>query len=327
MSIFDITPHQVSKDLRGYSVLFYGDPKSGKTSTAVKFPKHLLLAFEKGYAAIPGAMAKPINTWGEFLSTLRELKTDQAKEAFNTIIVDTADIAYDLCERYICAQNDVDAIGDIPYGKGYGLVAQEFDEKLRSIVQMDYGLVMISHSQDKTFKDESGQETQRITPTLPNKAQTIVSRMCDIIGYSRAVLNEKEELETRLFMRGTPRFVAGSRFKDTPASIVFTYDNLVNTIHDAVSALEAEYGLEATTDAPSHHNAASPDQRDIEDVLAEFNEVAGTLMTQDAERFGPRIQRAVENHFGRGKKINEATLDQVDLAESALAEIKDFLKA
>ena len=44
MSIFDITPHQVSKDLRGYSVLFYGDPKSGKTSTAVKFPKHLLLA-------------------------------------------------------------------------------------------------------------------------------------------------------------------------------------------------------------------------------------------------------------------------------------------
>ena len=36
--------------------------------------------------------------------------------------------------------------------KGYTLVAKEFDDALRSIVQMNYGLVMISHSVDKTFK-------------------------------------------------------------------------------------------------------------------------------------------------------------------------------
>lgn len=30
IDIFSITPHQVSRDLRGYSVLFYGDPKSGR---------------------------------------------------------------------------------------------------------------------------------------------------------------------------------------------------------------------------------------------------------------------------------------------------------
>jgi hypothetical protein len=34
MSIFDIKPHEVSRDLRGYSVLLYGAPKSGKTTTA-----------------------------------------------------------------------------------------------------------------------------------------------------------------------------------------------------------------------------------------------------------------------------------------------------
>jgi hypothetical protein len=28
-SIFDIKPHVVNKDMRGYSVLLYGDPKSG----------------------------------------------------------------------------------------------------------------------------------------------------------------------------------------------------------------------------------------------------------------------------------------------------------
>ena len=62
INLLGIQPHQVSRDMRGYSVFFYGEPKSGKTTTAVKFPKHLLLAFEKGYNAIPGAMAQPINS-------------------------------------------------------------------------------------------------------------------------------------------------------------------------------------------------------------------------------------------------------------------------
>ena len=46
--LLNIQPNQVSRDMRGYSVFFYGEPKSGKTTTATKFPNHLLLAFEKG---------------------------------------------------------------------------------------------------------------------------------------------------------------------------------------------------------------------------------------------------------------------------------------
>ena len=34
IDILGLTPHQVSRDLRGYSVFFYGEPKSGKTTTA-----------------------------------------------------------------------------------------------------------------------------------------------------------------------------------------------------------------------------------------------------------------------------------------------------
>ena len=30
INIFNVKPHIVSRDLRGYSVLFYGDPKSGQ---------------------------------------------------------------------------------------------------------------------------------------------------------------------------------------------------------------------------------------------------------------------------------------------------------
>jgi len=34
----NIKPHEVSRDLRGYSVLFYGTPKSGPTTIVSHFP-------------------------------------------------------------------------------------------------------------------------------------------------------------------------------------------------------------------------------------------------------------------------------------------------
>ena len=54
-------------------LILFGRPKSGKTTTATRFPKSLLLAFEKGYSAIPGVRALPINSWSEFKKVLRLL--------------------------------------------------------------------------------------------------------------------------------------------------------------------------------------------------------------------------------------------------------------
>ena len=84
-NLLNIQPHQVSRDMRGYSVFFYGDHKSGKTTIATRFPKHLLLAFEKGYSAIPGVMAQPINSWSEFRKVLRQLKDSEVQNKFETV--------------------------------------------------------------------------------------------------------------------------------------------------------------------------------------------------------------------------------------------------
>lgn len=62
-------------------------------------------------------MAQPLNSWSEFRQVLRQLKSEQAKEMFETIIIDTADIAYDYCVKYICANNNADTVSDIPFGK------------------------------------------------------------------------------------------------------------------------------------------------------------------------------------------------------------------
>lgn len=337
IDILNIQPHQVSRNLKGYSVFFYGEEKSGKTTTASKFPKTLLLAFEKGYNALPGVMAQPISSWSDFRKVLKQLNNDAAKTMYETIIIDTADIAYDLCEKYICANAKrpdggfgVDAIGDVPYGKGYTLLAKEFDECLRSIVQMDYGLVLISHAVDKTFKDEQGQEYSKIVPTLGSKPRNIVSRMCDIIGYSRVVQNQDGTNSTKLFLRGTPRYVAGSRFKYTPDYIDFTYNNLVDAIGDAIDKQMQEDGEQYFTDEKQNLYKAAVTPLNFDALLDEFNTIIEELISKDEAKFGeywaPRVTEIVERYLGKGIKVNDCSREQVEALDLILSDLKDLLK-
>ena len=339
INLLNIQPHQVSRDMRGYSVFFYGEPKSGKTTTAVKFPKHLLLAFEKGYNAIPGAMAQPINSWSEFKKVLRQLKDPEVHKQFETIIIDTADVAYDYCVKYVCDNAPradggfgVDSVSDIPYGKRYGMVSKEFDDNLRSIVQMDYGLVMISHSIDKTFTDEQGKEFNRIVPTLDRRAKNIVSRMVDIYGYARGVTEADGTNVTKLFLRGTPRFEAGSRFKYTPDYIDFSYKNLVEAVGEAIDKQMAEDGKEYFTDKKQNLYIDTSKELDFDELMGEFNDIIqgiiGTASDEEMQTYWqPRITSITDKHLGRGHKVGNMSREQTEALSLIVEDMKDLVKS
>lgn len=320
IDILGLEPTVVSRDLRGKIVTFYGDKKSGKTTNAVKFPKSILLAFEKGYNALNNVIAQPIHKWSEFKQVLKQLKEPKAQERFQTVIVDTADIAWDLCEKYVCQREGVEKIGDIPYGGGYKMVEKEFDESLRAIPLMDYGLVMISHAVDKEFKDENKEVFNKIVPTLPKKADNIVSRMSDIIGYSRTVDTE-EGTKVRLYMRGTTRFEAGSRWKHTPDFIEFTYDNLVNAIAEAIEKQENEDGVQAVKEHVNVYKETT--NYDFEQVMAEVTDLCKELMSKGDNT--SKITKIVDKHLGKGKKVSQATEDQVDIVVLILDDLKDLI--
>ena len=337
IDLLNLTPHKVSRDLRGYIVFFYGEPKSGKTTTAAHFPEALLLAFEKGYNAIPGIIAQPINKWSEFKQTLRELEKEEVKKKFSTIIIDTADIAYDYCTKYICDNAKrpdggfgVDSISDIGYGKGYGMVSQEFDDNLRKIVQMNYGLVLISHATDKTFKNESGEEYNQIVPTLDKRATNIVSRMADIIGYSRIVDTEDNGSKTMLFIRGTNRYMAGSRFKYTPDYIEFSYENLTNAIADAIDAQAKETGEQYFTEDRSNLYTPKEDDLDFDKLMEEFTNCINRMIKSAGdsfeEKYSPRITQITEKYLGRGNKVSQCSREQVEALSLIIADLKDLEK-
>jgi hypothetical protein len=320
IDIFSIEPTKVSRDLRGKVVILYGEPKVGKTTNATKFPKPLLVAFEKGYSALSGVRAVPIQKWSDFKKVLKQLADPRAHDIYETVVLDTLDIAYSLAEKYICQREGVDDISAIPYGKGYSLVKKEFEEALRSIPLMDYGLVMISHAEPKTFVDEEGQEYTKITPTLPKRPRQIALGMADIIGYAKNI--EKDgETKSVLFLRGTPRFEAGSRFKYTPPYIPFTYEALVNAIADAIE----KEGNETGQITDEHINLyKDTEQYSFDEIMKQATEIIQKLMSKD-EKNAAKITKIIEEHLGKGRKLAEATEEQIEMVSLIVDDLKDLL--
>lgn len=329
LDILALKPNKVSRDMRGYSVLMYGTPKSGKTTTASKFPNALLVAFEKGYSAIPNVIAAPVNSWTEFRQLLKQLEKDEAKATYSTIVIDTADIAYDYCVKYICAKasdakNDYENIGDIPYGKGYKMAETEFDECLRKILQMDYGLVLISHATDKTFTDTNGNEYNQIVPTLDNRARKICERTCDIIGYTHSEYNSEGGTTTYMEMRGTPRYVAGSRFKYTPDRIVLSYDNLLKAINDSIDEEAKILGDHVLTDEKSNVHKEAEKEYDFDAMMAEFQEIVGALMSKNQNN-AKKITAIADKYLGKGKKVGDCTPTNAPQLDLILMELRDLV--
>lgn len=217
------------------------------------------------------------------------------------------------------------------FGKGYGMVSKEFDECLRSIVQMDYGLVLISHSIDKTFTDENGQEYNKIVPTLDKRATNIVSRMADIIGYSRSVTNEDGSEVVKLFMRGTSRYIAGSRFKYTPDYIDFSYDNLVNAIADAIDKQSNEDGNEFFTNERNNLYTDTTEELDFDELMDSFNNIVNSIIeNNDDDTFKnywqPRIVQITDKYLGRGQKVSQCSREQREALSLIVDDLKELIK-
>lgn len=210
------------------------------------------------------------------------------------------------------------------------MAAKEFDEALRSIPQMGYGLVLISHAQDKTFKDEqTGEEYNQIVPTLGNKPRLIVDRMSDIIGYARPTEKEDGTTATTLYMRGTSRFVAGSRFKFTPDKIEFSYDNLVNAIGDAIDKQEEESGKGSVTSEKTDGHIVEPEY-DFEALVKEFKNL--TLKIQKSvskedfkSQWAPKITTLTDKYLGVGKKVNDCTEQQAEQVFLIVEDLKELV--
>ena len=324
MHLWEVQKNVISRDLKGKYVLLYGKPKSGKTTAACSFPDAVLLAFEKGYNAIGDAFPFDINKWSDFKMALRDLEDQRSKDRFKTVIIDTVTICWEMCEKYICQQNGVQKIGDIPWGGGYTACKKEFETSIRRITQLGYGVVLIAHSASRVEKTADGSDIEIISPDLPKRAAEVCNGIVDIIGY---IGNEwvNGERKRWLYTRETPTLFAGSRFKYMPDKIPFGYDELVNAIAEAIEMAEKRDGATVVDTAA----VKSEEKLDFNAVRARAQELWTQLVGigDDAKPdVANAILKKIEITMGHRMKLSEFTEDQVDLLQLVVTDMEDMLK-
>ena len=319
INLLALKPHKVSRDLSGYITYIYGPGGAGKTTFGSETPKPLLLAFEKGYNAIPGIIAQDITSWGELKQVIRDLKKPEVKEMFSTIIIDTVDIASQLCEKYLCNQLGIENIGDGGWAtNGWAKVKREWEQTFRAVTMEGYALVFISHSKDKTFTRKDNTTYNQIVPSCSTAYNEIIKNMSDIMGYI-----EVEHGERKLILRSNDESVdCKCRFKYIEPEITFGYRNLVDALNRAIDAEANATDNKFVTDERSTFTSATTYDYDV--LKAEFNELVSAIMTKNQSN-APKITAIVDKYLGKNKKVAEAIPEQAELIHLINIELKEDL--
>lgn len=325
INLLDLKPHVVSTDLSGYITLIYGPPKIGKSTFGARMPKPLLLAFERGYNAIPGVIAQDITSWGEMKQVMRELKKPEVQENFKSIVVDTIDIAADFAQKYVCNQLGIENIGDGGWTtNGWAKYKKEFEDVFRTLAQLGYAIVFISHDKEKTIKPQNGTEYQQIGSSMQSSALSIIENMADIIGYAHPKVNPDGTTQRVLTLRSLDNSIrCGCRFRYIEPEIPFSYEALTKALQEAINKEALENNGQYVTNERQTISIAK--EYDFDSLMKEFSEIAGKLMETASAVNGPKITEIISKYLGKGKKISEATREQAELVYLIVQEIKDTM--
>lgn len=303
--------------------------KTGKSTFGSQLPRSLFLNFENGTNALAGIRAVPILRWTDAKKVLTQLRKPQAKEMYDSIVVDTASIAWQLCEKYICQRESVDSIRDIGWGAGWTMLRNEFSEFWREITLLGFGVLFISHSKDRPteMRDENGEAITAVAPDLPSSAYAIINSIVDIIGYLQVQMNPDGTTERYLYTRATPTIFAGSRYRYLAPKIKFGYQELVDAIGEAIDEDVKLNGAQVTDHTETIQIKARPFKEVLEEAKIVWESYLSSAATEEEKEQRFNILSDIKKKiFGTTDfKLSLATPSQSDLIELFVDEVKELL--
>ncbi|EGO6066335.1 AAA family ATPase [Enterococcus faecalis] len=183
MSILPENKPQTPKDTpRNYFI--WGPTMGGKSFLASQFPNPVIFNTDGNAEAntVPSVQLRNIkDTNGKIkrsvIDQLDKLITalQTEKHTYETVVLDVIDDIVVMIEQYICDKEDVETLGDIPYGKGYAAFTNIFQQLVIELKSLPMNVIYISRNATKL---EGTTEIE--IPSLKEKHQNIVNGNCDL---------------------------------------------------------------------------------------------------------------------------------------------------
>ena len=255
---------------------------------------------------------------------VRELKKPEVKERFKSLIIDTADIAADCCQKYICNQLGIENIGDGGWTtNGWAKYKKEFEDVFRTLAQLGYAIVFLSHDKEKTIKPQNGNEYQQIGSSMQSSALAIIENMSDIIGYAHTAQLSDGSSKAVLTLRSSDSSVrCGCRFKYIASEIDFDYNALTKALNEAIDKEAAiTNGAFVTNERQAPITST---EYDYDVLMKEFQELVSQIMNVNQSN-GVKITSIVDKYLGKNKKVTDATPEQAEFIYLINEELKTDL--
>lgn len=256
---------------------------------------------------------------------VRELKKPEVRERFKSLIIDTADLAADCCQKYICSQLGIENIGDGGWSvNGWSKYKKEFEDVFRTLAQLGYAIVFLSHDKEKTIKPQNGQEYQQIGSSMQSSALAIIENMSDIIGYAHTKQEADGSSKAVLTLRSADNSVrCGCRFKYIASEIDFAYDALTKALNEAI---DKEAQLTNNAFVTNERNApVKSTEYNFDELMKEFKALVDSLMNQNQSN-SMKIVTITDRYLGKGKKVGDCTPDQAEFIDLINMELRDLIK-
>lgn len=175
--------------------LIYGAHGVGKSQFASEFPNPVILDTEGNVDHIATPKQR-VHAWEEVKSFIELLIKE--KHAFNTLIIDSADLLEEFVKEKACQETNADHMS-ADYGKPWAQVASLLQE-LRGLLERlnkekRMHILLISHMQTKRIIELDKPPYDRIMPRLSDRVAPLFLDWCNLVGYAHKQLRVQKNID------------------------------------------------------------------------------------------------------------------------------------
>lgn len=281
-------------------VVIYGPEGIGKSTFASRFPNPVFIDTEGSTKRLDVNRTPRPSSWAMLLEQVRYFKANPY--LYNTLVIDTADWAEQLCMNEICAKSQKSGIEDFGYGKGYVYLAEDFGRLLNlleDLIELGVNIVFNAHAQIHRFDqpDEMG-SYDRWEMKLQKRTAPLMKEWADMIlfaNYKTHVIN----VDGQGAIKGKNKVQGGKRVMYTTHHTCWDAKNR----HDLKEELPFEYKeiahciITNIGSSPAQATQTPPIQ---EEIKQETIQVSKSVETQKTV-----AQKPTETEYGTQEELEE----------------------
>jgi hypothetical protein len=234
MTLASITKGKI---MAPYRVLVYGVDKIGKSKFGSDAPNPVFLGPEEGTNQLDVWRFPVPESFEDMRDAIRVLTENRGE--YQTLVIDSIDWVEPMIWSHVCKVAGVDSIESVGggYGKGYTAALDQWRvllsdlERLQRVQKMH--LVLIAHAFVKTFKNPEGEDFDRYTLKMHDKAAALVREWCEGVYFAQYETFTNKEKGKRvkgvstgarfLYTQRTAAYDAGDRY-GLPEQVSLSWD-------------------------------------------------------------------------------------------------------